>query len=90
MSTGMTRSSGLVIYENRGLWSRDADTVIFLSHPNKNEVDVNGEALDGVADLDVAKQREGPTGTAMVQWQESFTKFSNFAGQEVPGDEVIG
>ncbi len=73
-----------------GSLEQDADTVIFLSHPNKNEVDVNGEALDGVADLNVAKQREGPTGTAVVQWQEGFTKFRNFAGQEVPWDEYFG
>jgi replicative DNA helicase len=68
-----------------GAVEQDADTVIFIyrdEHYNRDNPEV-----EGLAELIIAKQRNGPTGTIKVRFTESCTRFDNLAGdEEVPPD----
>jgi replicative DNA helicase len=53
---------------------QDADTIMFLYrddyyHPN--------ETQNNVAEVIVAKQRNGPTGVVKLHWEGQYTKFDN-------------
>lgn len=56
---------------------QDADTVLFLYRPDK-------EGDEGNAEVIVAKQRNGPTGSVYLSWQPEYTLFENVAKHEVP------
>jgi len=63
-----------------GAIEQDADVIIFIYRDDY----YNPETTDrrGIAELILAKQRNGPTGKVMVKWQASCTRFDNLA----PGD----
>lgn len=57
-----------------------ADTVLFIYHPHKVGLKgKDGESLEGKAELIIGKQRNGPTGSFMVQWDERCTRFADLA-----------
>lgn len=56
---------------------QDADVVTFIFREEVYKPD--REDLRGVADLIIAKQRNGPTGTARLVFLNSLTKFENAA-----------
>jgi replicative DNA helicase len=59
-----------------GAIEQDADLVMFLYRDevyNKAEDNPN----KGIAELCIAKQRNGPTGTIRLQWTEKTTRFEN-------------
>jgi replicative DNA helicase len=61
-----------------GAIEQDADVVLFLYRDemyNKSETNPN----IGVAEIDVAKQRNGPTGRVKLSFLSSFTRFENLA-----------
>lgn len=61
-----------------------ADEVVFIyreSYYNREAI-----AERGIAELIIAKQRNGPTGTVKVRFIESCTKFENLAPGEIPDD----
>lgn len=53
---------------------QDADVVAFLYRPVVYE---DKEEFKGHAELNVAKQRNGPTGILKLRWQERITTFQN-------------
>jgi replicative DNA helicase len=57
-----------------GAIEQDADVVIFLHRDD--QIDKETERK-GVADLIVAKQRNGPTGRIELAFQDKYTKFKN-------------
>ncbi len=64
-----------------GSIEQDADLVAFLFRPEyyfRDDV-----ALEGVAELILAKQRNGPTGVVPLYWQKAYTRFDD-AVQEKP------
>ena len=55
---------------------QDADVVMFLYRPAVYK-DVHENPFQGQAELNVAKQRNGPTGMIKLMWHERTTRFSN-------------
>jgi len=63
---------------------QDADIVAFLYRPGVYE---DEEEFGGHAELNVAKQRNGPTGMIKLRWHDKTTKFQNL---ETKHDEHTG
>ncbi|MFQ5697434.1 MAG: replicative DNA helicase [Myxococcota bacterium] len=69
-----------------GAIEQDADIVCFIYRDEMYDP----ESPDrGIAELIVAKQRNGPTGVVRLQFDSQFTRFSNLAGRE-PGPPEQG
>lgn len=64
-----------------GSIEQDADVVIFLNRPEYYgiEKDANGESLEGVAEVIVGKQRNGPTGSVKLAFIKEYARFENLA-----------
>jgi len=61
-----------------GAIEQDGDLVLFLYRPERyGEKDKSGNAQPGVAEINIAKHRNGPLGTVRLQWLERITKFEN-------------
>ncbi|MBI4849914.1 MAG: replicative DNA helicase [Nitrospirae bacterium] len=58
-----------------GAIEQDADTILFLYRDEYYKKDKSTEK--GVADLDIAKQRNGPTKKLQLTFIDTFTKFKN-------------
>ena len=67
-----------------GAIEQDADIVVFLHRPEYYGIDVdeNGESTQGVAELIIAKHRNGALENIKVSFQSRFTKFTNY--KQVP------
>ena len=81
-----------------GSIEQDADVVMFLSRPEYYgmEKDDNGESWEGIAEIIVAKQRNGPTGMVKLAFVKEYARFENLAHARqieyyasVPSDEDI-
>ena len=81
-----------------GSIEQDADVVIFLNRPEYYgmEKDANGESLEGVAEVIVGKQRNGPTGSVKLAFIKEYARFENLAHARqieeyasIPEDEDI-
>lgn len=70
-----------------GAIEQDADVILFLY---RDEV-YNREAKKGLAEVIIAKQRNGPTGTVNLAFLSSCTRFLNLTDREAEdfGEEVI-
>ena len=70
-----------------GAIEQDADVVMFIHreeyYQDREEAQNSGTA--GIADILVAKQRNGPTGDIKLAWLSKFTRFENLA--QKPYDE---
>ena len=62
-----------------GAIEQDADVVMFVFREeryfNENTPDEDRRRLDGVAEVIIAKQRNGPCGTARLHFVKHLTKF---------------
>ncbi|MBI5025502.1 MAG: replicative DNA helicase [Nitrospirae bacterium] len=63
-----------------GAIEQDADTILFLY---RGEYYKASDAEKGVAELNVAKQRNGPTRTIKVTFIDQYTKFKNYTGRQL-------
>lgn len=63
-----------------GAIETDADKVIFLWRPAHYKIDYDekGYSTEGIANLDIAKHRNGATGITKLQWHPATTKFTEF------------
>jgi replicative DNA helicase len=59
-----------------GAIEQDADVVLFLYREDYYKPDSKDK---GVVEVSISKQRNGPTGTIKLQWQEEYTSFHNLA-----------
>jgi replicative DNA helicase len=57
-----------------GALEQDADVVLFI---HREEYYTPTDANHGVADVIVAKQRNGPTGTVRLRWIQALTRFED-------------
>ncbi len=64
-----------------GSIEQDADVVMFLNRPEYYgiEKDENGDSLEGVAEVIIGKQRNGPTGTVKLSFIKEYARFENLA-----------
>ena len=65
----------------------NADSVIFLYRPEYYDftTDDEGNSTQGLAELIIAKQRSGPTGTVKLRWAGKYCRFSDWTPSEVMG-----
>jgi len=69
-----------------GAIEQDADVVMFIHRPEMyQKEDADGRSLEGVAELMVAKHRNGPTGTLDLHFEKSITRFDNMSDRQAPG-----
>jgi replicative DNA helicase len=59
-----------------GAIEQDADLIIFIY---RDEVYDKETPRPGIADINIAKQRNGPTGEFTLTFLGQFTKFENYA-----------
>jgi replicative DNA helicase len=73
-----------------GSIEQDADVVMML-HREEYYHQAEPEWADhhpdkaGIAELIIAKQRNGPTGTVKLTWRADITRFVDFSAQSAPG-----
>jgi replicative DNA helicase len=71
-----------------GALEQDADLIMFIY---RDEVYNPNNAMTGVAEIIIGKQRQGPVGTVRVQFEGKYTRFSDFPeGGYHPGYERTG
>jgi len=64
-----------------GSIEQDADVVMFIHRPEYygKEVDSDGNSLKGIAEVIIAKHRNGPVGDVKLKFLHEYTKFENLA-----------
>jgi replicative DNA helicase len=62
-----------------GAIEQDADVVMFLYRDYETREEAREKGLEGVVDLIVAKQRNGPTGDVKLAWFDKHTRFENLS-----------
>jgi replicative DNA helicase len=70
-----------------GAIEQDADNIIFIYREEYYDPNCDKEKK-GIAELIVAKQRNGPTGKAFVRFDGSVTRFDQLADHEYPREEA--
>ncbi len=63
-----------------GAIEQDADIILCLYRGEYYEAK---DAEEGMAELNIAKQRNGPTKTIKLSFIDKFTKFKNYTAQDV-------
>lgn len=64
-----------------GAIEQDADTVILLYREDYYSEKENNDSLNSKADLRVAKNRNGSTGSCRLIFKREFTRFMNYGGE---------
>ncbi len=82
-----------------GSLEQDADVIMLLHreeyyHQGEAEWEEENQEKVGIAEIIIAKQRNGPTGTVELKWDAPTTRFGNLAvrrsgGYEPPPPEVV-
>jgi replicative DNA helicase len=70
-----------------GAIEQDADVVCFIYRQEFYDGPVDpktNENIEGLAELHVAKQRNGPTGLLKLFFKKEFTRFDNYTPREAP------
>ncbi|HLV65798.1 MAG TPA: replicative DNA helicase [Polyangiaceae bacterium] len=67
-----------------GAIEQDADTILFIY---RDDYYFRDSEAKGVAEIIVAKQRNGPTGTVLTKFTASCTRFDNLEAEELDIDQ---
>jgi replicative DNA helicase len=69
-----------------GAIEQDADLVLFLWRPEYYGIneDNEGNSLEGLAEVNLAKHRNGPTGNVMLQFINRYAKFVSSDASTLP------
>jgi replicative DNA helicase len=84
-------ANGGIVSHNSGAIEQDADIVSFIYRPEYYQIleDETGQSLKGVAEVIIAKHRNGALDTVRLRFTDHFAKFGNledpaFAGLSDP------
>jgi replicative DNA helicase len=77
-----------IVSHNSGAIEQDADTIIFIYRDEYYNREASTEK--GIAELIIAKQRNGPTGIIKTRFVANITKFENLAPGELDDFEDFG
>jgi replicative DNA helicase len=81
--TGALRRPQLSDLRDSGSIEQDADTVLLLYRPEMHaKNDEERQDLEGQAEVNVAKQRNGPTGMVRLHFHAQYTRFESHSGRE--------
>jgi replicative DNA helicase len=69
-----------------GALEQDADVVMLIFREDMYKTDDAPSDSDGIAEIIVAKQRNGPTGTVKLAFIREQTRFGNLAPGYTPGE----
>ena len=74
-----------------GSIEQDADLVMFLYRPEyySGPTDKDGNSIEGKAELIMAKQRNGPTGTVELYFHKSYTRFDSVSRSAEPSEAPV-
>ncbi|MEO6067171.1 MAG: replicative DNA helicase [Gemmatimonadales bacterium] len=76
-----------------GAIEQDADVVIFINRPEMHpelraKAEKEGKNIEGLAVVELAKHRNGPTGVLELHFRKNFTRFVDLTDREPPPDAV--
>lgn len=74
-----------------GAIEQDADIVCFIHRPEYYRIteDESGNSLIGVAEIIIAKHRNGPTGIASMRFDNEYARFENLEAQMVGNRKFV-
>jgi len=90
---GGERTPILSDLRDSGAIEQDADLVIFIHRPEmypdlRAKAEKEGKSLDGVATVDLAKNRNGPTGYMELRFHKHLTRFQEITDRSAPPEAV--
>ncbi len=75
-----------------GSIEQDADVVLFLYRPEYYNITTtpDGQSTNGLAEIIVGKQRNGPTGTVQLYFVKEYARFENLTASDTPDPYEVG
>jgi replicative DNA helicase len=86
---GGDRTPMLSDLRDSGAIEQDADLVIFIHRPEmykdlREKAEAQGTPVEGLAEIHLAKHRNGPTGNFKLYFHKAFTRFDSYSEREGP------